>query len=127
MKDLDTDFGKQLYYRLDLLARDYGTRISTVCDELGLRRALVSDLKNGKTKSIGTNYINEFAKYFHVTMDYLCNGDRADLAITKDERQLLNAWRIATDEERETVAFLLRSYDVSLPKKQQRLSTWKIG
>ena len=120
--------GKEIYYRLDQLARDYGTRISNVCDELGLRRALVSDLKSGKVKSIGSNYIADFAKYFHVTMDYIYHGDRADLVYSKDERLLISAWRSATDSERENVAFILRNYGVALPKKEQpRSSSLKTG
>lgn len=122
MKDLD-DKGKEIFYRLDALARDRGERISFVCDQLGLRRALMTDLKTGKTKTIGSNYIADFARYFHVTMDYIYNGDRDDLALTNDERHLLEAWRSCTDDERENVAFILRNYSVVLPKKEQRMSS----
>ena len=123
MKDIDPNIGREIYYRLDALARDRGERISYVCDKLELRRALVSDLKNGKVKTIGSNYIAEFANYFHVTMDYIYNGDRDDLALTKDERVLLEAWRMCTDDERENVAFILRNYGVVLPKKNSLLSS----
>ena len=121
------DIGKQIYYRLDTLARDRGTRISAVCDQLGLRRALVSDLKTGKTKTIGSNYLADFANYFHVTIDYLYNGDRDDLVLTSDESILLNAWRECTDDERENVAFILRNYGVKLPKKNVSSSVSKTG
>ena len=127
MKELDPEFGRELYNRLDLLARDRGTRISTVCDELGLRRALVSDLKTGKTKTIGPNYIAAFARYFHVTMDYLCNGDRSDLDLSHDERALIKAWRACDDSERETVAFILRRFNVAVPKKKQQSSDLMTG
>ena len=123
MKEIDEAKGKEVYYRLDALARDRGTRISNVCDELDLRRALLSDLKSGKTKTIGSNYIADFANYFHVTMDYIYNGVREDLALTTDEATLLEAWRSATDQERENVAFILRSYGVVLPKKDSPLSS----
>lgn len=123
MKDIDPNIGREIYYRLDALARDRGERISSVCDKLELRRALVSDLKTGKVKTIGSNYIAEFANYFHVTMDYIYNGDRDDLALTKDERVLLEAWRSCTDDERENVAFILRNYGVVLPKKNSLLSS----
>ena len=120
--DNDQTKGKEVYYRLDYLARDRGERISFVCDQLGLRRALVSDLKHGKVQSLGTDYLNKFALYFHVTLDYLYNGDRNDLAITKDEISVLNAWRNCTDSERENVAFILRDYDVVVPKKNETMS-----
>lgn len=123
MKDIDPNVGRAIYYRLDALARDRGERISSVCDRLELRRALVSDLKTGKTKTIGSNYIAEFANYFHVTMDYIYNGDRDDLALSNDERLLLSAWRNASDDERENVAFILRNYGVVLPKKNSLLSS----
>ena len=111
-----------------MLARDSGTRISAVCDELGLRRALLSDLKNGKTKTIGPYYISAFAKLFHVTMDYLCMGDRDDFELlSQDERALLQAWRECNDDERENVAFILRNYGVKLPKKIASSSVSKTG
>ena len=126
MKDLGSK-GKEIYDRLDMLARDRGTRVSAVCDELNLRRALLSDLKNGKTQTIGSNYISDFANYFHVTMDYVYNGDRTDLVLTTDETTLLSAWRSATDDERENVAFILRAYNVVVPKKQVSSSVSKIS
>ena len=117
MKTLDENKGREIYYRLDALARERGTRISTVCDELNLRRALVSDLKSGRVQTIGSNYIADFANYFHVTMDFIYSGIRDDIAITSDEILLLKAWRNASDGERENVAFILRDYGVVLPKK----------
>lgn len=123
MKEVDPKKGKEIYARIDALARERGTRVSTVCDELGLRRALLSDLKNGKVLTLGSNYIADFANYFHVTMDYIYNGIRDDIAITTDEVILLKAWRDASDSERQNVAFILRDYGVILPKKDMLQSS----
>lgn len=100
---MDTMFDR-IYKRLE----EMGKKPSNMCDELGIRRAAMSELKNGHTKNLGAERIAQIASYLRVTCDWLITGEDRKPEYTPVERDLVSAWRLASDEERENVAFILR-------------------
>lgn len=99
----------RIYRRLE----EMGQKPSNMCDALGIRRAAMSELKSGKTENFGVKRVAQIADYLHVSCDYLILGYDQTSEITPTERSLVSAWRLASDEERENVAFILRKHDFS--------------
>jgi len=53
-----------------------------LCGELGFRRSVLSDLKNGRKKSLDTTTLMKIAEYFNVPVDYLLTGKETKKAPT---------------------------------------------
>ena len=53
---------------------------------LGFRRSVLSDLKNGRKKSLDTTTLMKIAEYFNVSVDYLLTGEEIKKAPTDGER-----------------------------------------
>ena len=96
------------YDRVVKSCKAQGITPSRLCVNLGIRKAIMSDLKSGRVASIRADTIVAFAAALHVTTDYLLTG--RETRLTAQESQLLNAWRHCTDDERQNVAFILRNY-----------------
>ena len=107
-----------VYDRIYAVCVMRGTTPGAVCDKLGMRRAIISDLKSGKTKSLGSDKIAMIANHLRVSCDYLITGEEFRMDYSFDEQQLLHAWRTCTQAERENVAFILRGYGVTLPENK---------
>ena len=96
-----------LYETIQTLCTRAGIRPGKLCDELGLSRALVTDLKMGRKKSISAQTAQKIAAYFGVSVAYLLGQgeadvlDEADIAFYGDFREL-------TDEQKEAVRDMVR-------------------
>ena len=96
-----------LYETIQTLCTRTGIRPGKLCDELGLSRALVTDLKMGRKKSISAQTAQKIAAYFGVSVAYLLGEgepdvlDEADIAFYGDFREL-------TDEQKEAVRDMVR-------------------
>ena len=82
-------------------------RPGKLCDDLGLSRALVTDLKMGRKKSLSAQTAQKIAAYFGVSVAYLLGQgeqdvlDEADIAFYGDFKEL-------TDEQKEAVRDMVR-------------------
>lgn len=63
-----------IYDRIDRLCKDNGTNITAVCRELKIQRSSFSELKAGRTKSIGADKVAKLANYFNVSALYITDG-----------------------------------------------------
>ena len=63
-----------MYDRIDKLCKDNGTNITAVCRELKMQRSSFSELKAGRTKSIGADKIAKLADYFNVSALFITDG-----------------------------------------------------
>lgn len=71
------------------LCNERGITPGALCGELGFRRSVLSDLKNGRKKSLDTTTLMKIAEYFNVSVDYLLTGEEIKKAPTlTDERQV---------------------------------------
>lgn len=60
-----------LYNTIDSLCKARGITITRMCQEAGISRAPLSDLKVGRTKMLSPEKLDRIANYFNVTVDYL--------------------------------------------------------
>lgn len=96
-----------LYETIQTLCTRAGIRPGKLCDDLGLSRALVTDLKMGRKKSLSAQTAQKIAAYFGVSVAYLLGQgeqdvlDEADIAFYGDFKEL-------TDEQKEAVRDMVR-------------------
>ena len=81
---------------LSLCARN-GIRPGRLCDELGLSRGLITDLKMGRKKGLSADTAQKIAAYFGVSVGYLLGQepsasadilDQVDVAFYGDFKEL---------------------------------------
>lgn len=109
-----------MYERIVKTCKARGIAPSAMCVKLGIRKAIMSDLKSGKTLTIRTDTVVLFADFLGVTTDYLLTG--RELTLTEEESLLLNCWRHATFTDKQNAAFALRDYGMTMPEEKQKIS-----
>lgn len=77
-----------LYENIYALCKERGITPGGLCGELGFRRSVLSDLKNGRKKSLDTTTLMKIAEYFNVSVDYLLTGEETKKALTDGEREI---------------------------------------
>lgn len=60
-----------LYERLSSLCEEKGIKGGRMCTELGFSKSLMTDLKNGRKKSVNAETAQKIASYFGVSVGYL--------------------------------------------------------
>jgi len=83
-----------LYETIQSLCQSRNIRPGRLCDELGLSRSLMTDLKMGRKKSVSAETAQRIATYFGVSVAYLLGQpapdvlDEVDVAFYGDFREL---------------------------------------
>lgn len=77
-----------LYENIYALCKERGITPGGLCGELGFRRSVLSDLKNGRKKSLDTTTLMKIAEYFNVSVDYLLTGEETKKALTDGDRKV---------------------------------------
>ena len=101
-----------LYQRIEALCAQKGIRPGRVCDELGLSRGLMTDLKMGRKKGVNAQTAQKIAGFFGVSVGYLLGQeekstesvdvlDQVDVAFYGDFKEL-------NEEEKEAVRDMVR-------------------
>lgn len=99
-----------LYENIQKLCSLKGIRPGRLCDELGLSRGLMTDLKMGRKKSVSAETAQKIAAYFGVSVGRLLGQqedapgdilDQVDVAFYGDFKEL-------NDEEKEAVRDMVR-------------------
>ena len=100
---------------LQLCQRD-GIRPGRLCDELGLSRGLITDLKMGRKKGVNAETAQKIASFFGVSVGYLL-GIEGEEAVAEDPRAIdldqvdvafYGEFKELTDEDKETVRDMVR-------------------
>lgn len=73
-----------LYEVIEKLCAQKGIRPGYLCNELGLSRGLMTDLKMGRKKSVSAQTAQKIAAYFGVSVGYLL-GEQAENADVLDQ------------------------------------------
>ena len=60
-----------LYERLSSLCKEKGIKGGRMCTDLGFSKSLMTDLKNGRKKSVSATTAQKIASYFNVSVGYL--------------------------------------------------------
>ena len=97
-----------LYTRIEALCSERNIRPGRRCNDLGLSRGLVTDLKMGRKKSLNAETAQKIAAYFGISVGQLLGQeehtdvlDQVDVAFYGDFKEL-NA------EDKETVRDMVR-------------------
>lgn len=97
-----------LYSRIEALCTQKGIRPGRLCNDLGLSRALVTDLKMGRKKSVNAETAQKIAAYFGISVAQLLGQadstdvlDQVDVAFYGDFKEL-------TEDEKDTVRDMVR-------------------
>ena len=77
-----------LYENIYALCNERKITPGALCGELGFRRSVLSDLKNGRKKSLDTTTLMKIAEYFNVSVDYLLTGEEIKKTPTDGERKI---------------------------------------
>lgn len=101
-------FMENLYNRIEALCSERNIRPGRLCNDLGLSRGLVTDLKMGRKKSLNAETAQKIAAYFGISVGQLLGQeehtdvlDRVDVAFYGDFKEL-------NEEEKETVRDMVR-------------------
>ena len=108
------------------LMRQKGVIASDVCRALEIPNATLSDWTNAKTYP-RISHLEKLAAYFGVSKaeivelhidpdDPLLEFARVKPKLSGEETELVRCWRLATDEQKQNIAFILRDYGMPFPK-----------
>lgn len=67
-----------LYSNIHALCEKEGIKDGTLCNNIGIRRSFLSELKAGRTKSLSAEVLSKIAAYFNVSVDYLLTGEQKE-------------------------------------------------
>ena len=78
----------ELYDRIASLCSNKGIKPGKMCNDLGISRGSIGDLKKGRREGISIKTATKIADYFGVTTDYLLTGEEIKKAPTPEGRCL---------------------------------------
>lgn len=96
-----------------------GLTLEQVGEVVGISRSAVQKYEKKVIKNVYTSTVELFAKALHCTPAYLmCWTDNPLEGMQKDEFDILEAWREATDSARESALMVLRCNKRPVVKKE---------
>ena len=98
-----------LYEMIQNLCERAQIRPGKLCDELGLSRGLMTDLKMGRKKSVSAQTAQKIAGYFGVSVGYLL-GDEPEKTDALDEADIAfyGEYMELSAEQKETIRDMIR-------------------
>ena len=63
--------GGELYEKIAFLCEKRGVKIGRMCNDIGVSRGNIGDLKMGRINSLSTETLTKIADYLNVSIDYL--------------------------------------------------------
>ena len=104
-----------LYENIQSLCQTQGIRPGRLCDELGISRGLMTDLKMGRKKSVSAQTAQKIAAYFGVSVGHLLGSEGSD-AVPANKKDILDEVDVAfygdfkelDDEQKEAVRDMVR-------------------
>ncbi len=105
-----------LFARIQALCTEKGIRPGRLCDELGLSRSLMTDLKMGRKKTVNAQTAQKIAVFFGVSVGFLLgqedgettqNGGKPDI-LDQVDVAFYGEYKELNEEEKETVRDMVR-------------------
>jgi len=97
-----------LYEHIQQLCQSRGIRPGRLCDELGLSRALMTDLKMGRKKSISAETAQKIAAYFGVSVGVLLGQEAPADILDEVDVAFYGEYMALDEEQKETVRDMVR-------------------
>lgn len=96
-----------LYESIQKLCERDGIRPGRLCDQLGLSRGLMTDLKMGRKKSLSAETAQKIAGYFGVSVAYLLGQEEHDI-LDEVDVAFYGEFKELTDEQKEAIRSMVR-------------------
>ena len=105
-----------LYENIQSLCQSQGIRPGRLCDELGISRGLMTDLKMGRKKGVSAQTAQKIAGYFGVSVGYLLGDEGSDAVSAEQKKDVLEEVDVAfygdfkelDEEQKEAVRDMVR-------------------
>ncbi|MBR5023043.1 MAG: helix-turn-helix transcriptional regulator [Oscillospiraceae bacterium] len=98
---------ENLFARIETLCEKKGIRPGRLCDELGLSRGLMTDLKMGRKKTVNAETAQKIAGFFGVSVGYLLGQEESDI-LDQVDVAFYGDFKELNEEEKETVRDMVR-------------------
>ena len=98
---------ENLFARIESLCEKKGIRPGRLCDELGLSRGLMTDLKMGRKKTVNAETAQKIAGFFGVSVGYLLGQEESDV-LDQVDVAFYGDFKELNEEEKETVRDMVR-------------------
>ena len=98
---------ENLYDRIQEICDQKGIRPGRMCNDLGLSRGLMTDLKMGRKKSVSAQTAQKIASYLGVSVGQLLGQQDADV-LEQVDIAFYGEFKELSDEEKETVRDMVR-------------------
>ena len=96
-----------LFARIASLCQKKGIRPGRLCDELGLSRGLMTDLKMGRKKTLNAETAQKIAGFLGVSVGYLLGREESDV-LDQVDVAFYGDFKELNEEEKETVRDMVR-------------------
>lgn len=84
-----------LYENIQTLCQSQGIRPGRLCDELGISRGLMTDLKMGRKKGVSAQTAQKIAAYFGVSVGYLLGQEGSEAVPADHSKDILDEVDVA--------------------------------
>lgn len=74
-----------LYERLSTLCDKKGIKGAKMCNDVGISKSLMTDLKNGRKKGVNAETAQKIASYFGVSVGYLLGEEEKEEKLTEED------------------------------------------
>ena len=98
-----------LYEMITKLCTQHGIRPGRLCDELGLSRGLMTDLKMGRKKGISAETAQKIAAFFGVSVGYLLGQEEASDILEEVDVAFYGDFKELDEEQKEAVREMVRA------------------
>ena len=98
---------ENLFAQIESLCEKKGIRPGRLCDELGLSRGLMTDLKMGRKKTLNAETAQKIAGFFGVSVGHLLGQEESDI-LDQVDVAFYGDFKELNEEEKETVRDMVR-------------------
>lgn len=74
-----------LYETISALCSEKGIKPGRMCNDLGISRGAITDLKAGRKQSLSAETLSKIANYFDVSVDYLLGNEQKEKPATDSD------------------------------------------
>lgn len=97
-----------LYENIEALCTQRGIRPGRLCNELGLSRGLITDLKMGRKKSVNAETAQKIAAYFGISVGQLLGQEDGSDILQQADVAFYGEFKELNDEEKKAVRDMVR-------------------
>lgn len=102
-----------IYSSIQELCEQAGVKPGKMCNDIGVSRSILTDLKTGRKKSINTDTAKKIADYFGVSVDRVLGTEQKENPVTTISNEVIPGYADLNEENKakakEYIALLLGS------------------